>query len=1835
MKNSAQESRPEELNEDPVERKKFLDQQQQDVMTMLNLRSELRNQKIDVLVQWHENKNYKEILFDTPAEMENENSIMDWAWDHHSQQASSKISTIVHQMKRGLGRLRTLKASVFDAMEKARLATELERIVQSLEERLDALQKEKDEQMEALNMFRLHMKEKDNMLTHTLKREETGMKKVNDLRQSMKHVHDRRDQTIRDLLNIAQYKHIPVADIMTMYTNIRDTYDKKEPQLLEESMNDFEQLKMRSNEIHQQLMIDILKLHQTQEEDMELVKMILDTDMNRPDNQIRKWVRKKLKERKKNDQIKQKEEQRKLIMEARKKRLATKSSTNLLRTDSKMSLQVSEQQQAQQTIAQLEEEKIRMEGEHQEALEEVEERLRKTRSNLIESQQYIHDLKDQLKTLKAKPTKRNSTKNVLNHANSVKSLDRLQSEKKALLMEMKKMEAEKKNMEKKMQHELSRKEKENQKLLKSSLKQETLSKKERKKSANNVSSKTPGQSHTKNNDRSDKKNNTSHDKKKQKQKSVKDGKKDKLSLSGNTNADNASSTPPTSRKRRKTDDEFYKLIEEEKQKIREEHKRQLEAYVPGPEGEVVLVFVDIRHSSKLWRANLDAMSHAVQIFHNTVRTRLQMHSGYEFHSNENDSFGCAFATVKDAIDFSLYLQLELLEEDWPEDLLTLPEACVVTGASEHELLFRGLRVRIGLHLGNPVSEMNQTTKRTQYLGLDVKLAESVMRIADGGEICLSSGLWKHMEKHDLSSHYACPASAKYRGRIHLNGTAERELEDIRSILPAELAHREFDRDSAKKSHMANSKTIDNIVHERMKPVIKSSKLAIDAALTVEDESKSKELVSLIERIQTSANHVLKKKQLEHSAEISSKCNAALMEVYDLRRISIDVRRNLRLYGDQFGTLGREFEVLLESVVESQQERNQLAQERQQQLHSIKEERVSHLDSIKKTTNSHVQQLSELIQSIDDEIQMSRDSHGDASNGPHPSEEKLRAVRQQIIHNHALLKNQEKRLDELREQEENAIPPQEQLESLINERVEIKMSAFLARQQELKETELARSSNETAAEREDESEEEREIPLQGDEEKTAGEKSERSSFGSETIRKRRQQLRASPETMSIASDTLGDATSNKESSQKKRKKVSKANVINTTDALPSREKRTRKKKYHSRQHPGESAHSEPVTKTKQSHRQKRTKKQNASISDAPHSSPPSHTDNDSFIDEVGSIQDTTSEIDDSELDHESDVEDMMNEDETSIDENLDFKEEASEPHHPTPLVTKSKQRKARKPSTKSTTVESQNATTKTEAGATTKKKSVPTKNATIPSKKRSSARNQHTNDAVSANSSTITEDDAQDRNLSEDDNVEVSLPLRAAQHVNVSISSQDSSATVLRVHAYKKEIERLRNALIKISRQSNETGSVLAPKVKGAFDDALEVSGVEWNSPTFDSTIPDLHSISVQTSNNDPSHLSAREAAGMGKSFSADALTSVAYTTPRNNSHDPRKQSTTSSAHPAPDNHLPPSSPLGVNGSINGLSPHTTPKKHSPGKLYRGSQRFNPYPENNKAPEHHLSTDWTASPISSTKLKPRITPQPTTSAHDRMPHTLEALNTQRNSSTKQKVVYLSPLPKEEEAMQMHEKKRMNKKQKDLIKFSKKLTKREEELERRELELNLRIKEMQAKLRATTNQFYGIPTRTETNDTNTEKDTLIDEKEDVYYVPRFWNVFYPTVKVNPALKVKRKRNSLERTQDTQVRRSLSHTDVRGQYRVNKIVMDEDTNGAHERAQNKESAMRTVNASQWISKESIKNLSFKEFIGQMVQSDVRKYSLRINKGGRFLNRVLGGWTQSNRTRSKPQWR
>lgn len=256
-----------------------------------------------------------------------------------------------------------------------------------------------------------------------------------------------------------------------------------------------------------------------------------------------------------------------------------------------------------------------------------------------------------------------------------------------------------------------------------------------------------------------------------------------------------------------------------------------DSYLPvvsPPLGQVALVFTDIRNSTKMWEECPSGMRCAIRLHHAAMRNLILGTGGYEVKT-EGDAFMISFSSVLSAVEWCTKAQEELLTLDWPNEIIYLAPnegglyysnitdnyytgefidifestyntvkedaeghkhfcnemekieledaGCGVPtnmqlirsiGNVKFNLLFRGLSVRMGVHWGSPLCEMDPVTSRMDYYGPMVNRAARVAGLAHGGQILMSSDSAKNVHSilgigdadHPAVSNFHAPVARK-------------------------------------------------------------------------------------------------------------------------------------------------------------------------------------------------------------------------------------------------------------------------------------------------------------------------------------------------------------------------------------------------------------------------------------------------------------------------------------------------------------------------------------------------------------------------------------------------------------------------------------------------------------------------------------------------------------------------------------------------------------------------------------------------------------------------------------------------------------------------------------------------------------------------------------------------------------------------------------------------------------------------------------------------------------------------------------------------------------------
>eukprot|EP00899_Mesostigma_viride_P024829 jgi/Mesvir1/5530/Mv15569-RA.1 len=188
---------------------------------------------------------------------------------------------------------------------------------------------------------------------------------------------------------------------------------------------------------------------------------------------------------------------------------------------------------------------------------------------------------------------------------------------------------------------------------------------------------------------------------------------------------------------------------------------------PGKRAEIIMVHTDIEGSTQLWEHDPGMMDHSLQVHHQVLRLLLGIHHGYEC-STEGDAFEVVFHRAGDAVRWACEVQLALLRPEtllaprgmnpfhsklpctWPERLQSHKVGRLVLGP-DGTTLFRGLRVRMGIHRGLPEANFRHSSSvRQRYEGSVVDVARAIVNAASqGGQVLMSSSTWASLTPSEM------------------------------------------------------------------------------------------------------------------------------------------------------------------------------------------------------------------------------------------------------------------------------------------------------------------------------------------------------------------------------------------------------------------------------------------------------------------------------------------------------------------------------------------------------------------------------------------------------------------------------------------------------------------------------------------------------------------------------------------------------------------------------------------------------------------------------------------------------------------------------------------------------------------------------------------------------------------------------------------------------------------------------------------------------------------------------------------------------------------------------
>jgi serine/threonine protein kinase len=162
----------------------------------------------------------------------------------------------------------------------------------------------------------------------------------------------------------------------------------------------------------------------------------------------------------------------------------------------------------------------------------------------------------------------------------------------------------------------------------------------------------------------------------------------------------------------------------------------------APDGRVAIVFSDIAHADVLWHQAPAAMRDATVAHNELLRTLAKECGGHEAvlpRGSGEGTFCMAFADPLQAVRWCAAVQRGLLDVDWPQRLVDCEAAAEVFGnGADNRVVFRGLRVRMGMHVGHERAIVDRRTRQAEYRGATAREALCLVARALPGQVLLSA-----------------------------------------------------------------------------------------------------------------------------------------------------------------------------------------------------------------------------------------------------------------------------------------------------------------------------------------------------------------------------------------------------------------------------------------------------------------------------------------------------------------------------------------------------------------------------------------------------------------------------------------------------------------------------------------------------------------------------------------------------------------------------------------------------------------------------------------------------------------------------------------------------------------------------------------------------------------------------------------------------------------------------------------------------------------------------------------------------------------------------------------
>uniref|UniRef100_A0A061RD42 Kinase-like protein n=1 Tax=Tetraselmis sp. GSL018 TaxID=582737 RepID=A0A061RD42_9CHLO len=131
------------------------------------------------------------------------------------------------------------------------------------------------------------------------------------------------------------------------------------------------------------------------------------------------------------------------------------------------------------------------------------------------------------------------------------------------------------------------------------------------------------------------------------------------------------------------------------------------------------------------------LEEAVVQWNALVRSLVRLHSGYESKYIEPGGFCLVFPSIDNGLQFAVAAQKQAMNLDWSSDLLKLRN-CEEVFSEGGSLLFRGMRVKMGMSFGSCQTTRPSPTGQADYPGAFVNICAACMLAASPGQVIVEA-----------------------------------------------------------------------------------------------------------------------------------------------------------------------------------------------------------------------------------------------------------------------------------------------------------------------------------------------------------------------------------------------------------------------------------------------------------------------------------------------------------------------------------------------------------------------------------------------------------------------------------------------------------------------------------------------------------------------------------------------------------------------------------------------------------------------------------------------------------------------------------------------------------------------------------------------------------------------------------------------------------------------------------------------------------------------------------------------------------------------------------------